>query len=171
MYSMSSDRVDQETRRYDQLQDMLIAEFPNLDDQTLADTLEGITDLRALLAELVRSALEDEALLEAQNTRLADLKARQRRIARRADAKRALVLKAMKGAKIKSLNEPDFSAFVRKAAPCLELVSEETIPTEFWKPQPAKLDRHGLLEALKAGAAVQGAKLKEGEAQLSVRTR
>lgn len=138
MYSVRSHRIDEATRHYDRMQKMLLAEFPNLDDETLSDTLEGTTDLRELLGALIRSALEDEAILEALSTRLADLKARQKRIRKRADAKRALALKAMKGVNIKALTEPDFSAFVRRASPALDLLSEEKIPAQFWKPQPAK---------------------------------
>ena len=54
--------------------------IPDLDAETLADTLEGITDLREMLAELIRSALEDEALAEGLSTRLNDMKARFERL-------------------------------------------------------------------------------------------
>jgi hypothetical protein len=54
-----------EVERYRALRDRLLAEVPNIDEETLADTLEGITELREVLAELLRSALEDEALATA----------------------------------------------------------------------------------------------------------
>ena len=43
--------------RFGALRDRLLVEVPDIDEETLADTLEGITDLREMLAELVRSAL------------------------------------------------------------------------------------------------------------------
>ena len=42
---------------------------------------------------------------------------------------------------------------------------------EFWKPQPAKLDRQRLLAMLKAGQAVPGAVLGEAGCSLVVRTK
>jgi hypothetical protein len=54
----------------------MLEELPDLDDETLQDTLEGISDLRQMLAEVVRSALDDEALASGLSTRLSDMKAR-----------------------------------------------------------------------------------------------
>ena len=42
---------------------------------------------------------------------------------------------------------------------------------EFWKPQPAKLDRQKLLAMLKAGQDVPGAVLGEAGCSLMVRTK
>ena len=77
------------------LRGRLLAEIPDLDAETLADTLEGLTDLKEMLAELVRSALEDEALAAGLSTRLSDMKARLERFETRAKRKRQLALKTM----------------------------------------------------------------------------
>src|SRR5262245_6888120 len=100
--------VKVETTRYSMLRDRLLQELPDLDEGTLADTLEGITDLREILAELVRSALEDEALSAGLSTRLAEMRSRLERLNHRAEKKRALALTAMADAEIKSVLEPDF---------------------------------------------------------------
>jgi signal transduction histidine kinase len=85
-----ADLVKAEVIQYGLLRDKLREQFPSIDDDTLADTLEGLTDLREILVELVRSALEDEALLEALSTRLAEMRARLQRLGDRPDKKRAL---------------------------------------------------------------------------------
>ena len=67
--------------------------------------------------------------------------------------------------------EADFTASLRQGAPALEVVAEDKIPAAYWKPQPPKLDRQGLLAALKAGTAIEGAALAPPHLQLSVRTK
>lgn len=165
------DLVQLEVSKHQLLASRLRDEFPDIDDETLADTLEGITDLREVLAQLVRSALEDEALSVGLSTRLADMKARVQRLDHRAEKKRALVLKAMAEAEIRSVIEPDFTASLRNGAPTLDVVDEERIPPAFWKPQPPKLDRQSLLVALKGGVEIDGAVLAAPQVQLSVRTK
>jgi hypothetical protein len=66
----------------------LLAEIPDLDQETLADTLEGLTNLKEMLAEVIRSALDDEAMAAGIALRLADLKARLDRFEARAKRKR-----------------------------------------------------------------------------------
>ena len=160
-----------ELTRVTALRARLLAEIPDLDAQTLADTLEGQSDLREMLAEIVRSALEDETLVAALATRLADMQARRERLAARAARKRQLALRAMCEGEIAKLEQPDFTAALRQTAPALAVMAEDKIPAAYWKPQPFKLDRQGLLLALKAGTAVEGAMLAPPHQLLSVRTK
>ena len=47
---------------YGRLRQRLLDEYPNLDDETIRDTLEGITNVHEMIAAVIRSALVDEAL-------------------------------------------------------------------------------------------------------------
>ena len=165
------DLVGLELSKFQVLRARLLAEIPDLDSETLADTLEGLTDLKDMLAELIRSALEDEALAAGLSTRLSDMKARLERFQARAKRKRQLVLKTLSEADMAKLEQPDFTASLRQAAPSLEVVAEDQIPAVYWKPQPFKLDRQGLLQALKAGTAIDGVQWAPPQVQLSVRTK
>ena len=171
MRSFSPDRVGVELTNFQVLRARLLADIPGLDAETLADTLEGITDLKEMLAELIRSALEDEALAAGLSTRLSDMKARLERLEIRAKRKRQLALKTMGEADMAKLEQPDFTASLRQSAPTLDVTAEDKIPAAYWKPQPFKLDRQGLLQALKAGTAIDGACLAPTQQCLSVRTK
>ena len=171
IFPSSIDPVGAELNKHKVFRDQLLAEIPDLDQETLADTLEGITDLHEMLAEVIRSVLVDEALVAGLSTRLLDMKARLERFQIRAKQKRQLVLQAMTEANIGKLNENDFTASLRQGAPKLEVTAEEKIPKYYWNAQPPKLDRQGLLAALKAGCDVEGAIMGSPKAQLSVRTK
>ena len=173
MRSISPDKfaVAGELRNYADFRSQLLAEFPDLDSETLADTLEGLTDLREMLAEVIRSALVDEAMANGLSTRVSDMKVRLDRLEANAKRKRQLALQAMTEAGIPKLAEPDFSASLRQGSPSLEVIAEEKIPAAYWKPQPPKLDKQGMLSALKLGTEISGAALSEPQWQLSVRTK
>jgi Siphovirus Gp157 len=156
---------------YENLRGWLHSQFPNADDDALRDTLEGLSNLPQTLASILRSHLDDLALLAALRTRILDMQERFARLEIRADKKRALVASVMERADIKKLTEPDFTASLRQVPPSLVVVDEHAIPEPFWRSQPPKLDRKGLLAALNAGQTVPGASLGNGSTTIAVRTR
>jgi hypothetical protein len=156
--------------RYQQLREKLRSEFPEVDDQTLQDTLEGLTDLPDILAAVLRSQLEDLTSVKALRSRIADMEARLARFERRAEKKRLLVTTVMERAQLRKIVEPDFTASLRRTPPRLLVFDEGGIPRAFWNPQPAKLDRRAVLAALKAGQEISGAALDNGSMTLAVRT-
>ena len=155
---------------YMQLREKLRSEFPEVDDQTLQDTLEGMTDLPDMLAAVLRSQLEDLMSAKALRGRIAEMETRLARFERRAEKKRQLVTNVMDRAQLRKIVEPDFTASLRRTAPGLLVLDEGRIPGAFWKPQPAKLDRRAVLVALKAGQDINGAALDNGSMTLAVRT-
>ena len=153
------------------LRDRLQAEFPEADDDTLRDTLEGLSSLPEALAAVVRSYLDDLTVTAALGMRISDMQERLGRIERRAEKKRDLVLTVMERADIRKLTEPDFTASLRAVPPGVVLLDEREIPGDYWKPQPPKLDRQALGAALKSGATVAGVVLGNSQVTLSVRTK
>ena len=160
-----------EVQLYQWLREKLLDRFPEADDETVRDTLEGITDLHEIIAAIIRSALIDEALQEGLRSRLDDMKTRLARIEERGDKKRQLALEAMSEVGLKKLEQPDFTASARAGSPSLVIVTEEAIPNSYWLPQPPKLDRQSLLAELKRGSAIPGTQLGNPRPTLSVRTK
>jgi len=163
--------VIHEAEIYRLLHEQLVTEFPDADDETLRDTLEGLSSLPEVLAALVRSYLDDLSTAAALGMRISDMQERLGRFETRADKKRALVTNAMERAQFKRLQEPDFTVSLRAIPPGLVVCNETDIPQEFWKPQAPKLDKKGLLAALVTGQAIPGANLGNGGTTISVRTK
>jgi hypothetical protein len=153
------------------LRQKLLEHFPEVDDETVRDTLEGITDLHEMLAAIIRSALVDEALQSGLRSRLDDMKQRLARLEERGAKKRQLALEAMHEIGLKKLEQSDFTASPRAGSPSLVVVSEQAIPESYWLPQPPKLDRQALLGELKRGIEVSGAELSNPKPSLVVRTK
>jgi hypothetical protein len=160
-----------ETSKYQLVKGRLLTDFPTADEDTLRDTLEGITNLHEMIAAVIRSALVDEALGSGLRVRLDDMKERQSRLEVRASKKRELALQAMSEAGLTKLEQPDFTASTRAGVPALIVVSEQSIPETYWLTQPPKLDRHGLLGELKRGGAIPGVELGNPKPVLMVRTK
>ncbi len=153
------------------LRERLEAAFPDADEETLMDTLEGMTSLTDSLAELLRSCLEDQSLASALRSRISDMQERCARFEERARKKRELVCTVMEEADLKRLMEPDFTVSLRPSRPPLLIIDEAAIPGDYWKPQPAKLDRIGLISALSNGRDIPGAVLGNPPMTISVRTK
>ncbi|HEV2546621.1 MAG TPA: siphovirus Gp157 family protein [Stellaceae bacterium] len=152
------------------MREYLRREF-SADGEALNDTLEGLSELPAILAAMLRFHLDDLALVSALRARMSDMHQRLGRIEARSEKKRGLVASVMEWAGIKKLTEPDLTASLRELPPALIVIEEGRIPEAFWKPQPPKLDRKALLATLEAGEVVAGAALGRGSTTLAVRTR
>ena len=156
---------------YKAVRERLQAEDPSLDEQTLADTVEGLTDLREILQAVIRAALADEALASGLKGRIGEMEDRLRRLQDRGSKRRQIAKEVMAELDIKKLEAPDFTASIRSGFPSLMVINENEIPSIYWEPRDPKLDRVSLLADLKQGTDVQGAALSNPEPILSVRTR
>jgi hypothetical protein len=163
--------ISTELTKYQLFKERLLADFPSADEETLRDTLEGITDLHEMIAAVIRSALVDEALHCGLRFRVDEMKERLSRIELRASKKRQLALETMTEVGLSKLEQPDFTASARVGSPALVVIAEDRIPEAYWLPQPPKLDRQAILGELKHGVEIPGAELSNAKPVLSVRTK
>ena len=153
------------------LSNQLKEHYSEIDDETLRDTLEGISALPETIAAVIRSSLDDEAYIVGVKSRLDELQARLTRLRERYEKKRALARWAMVEADLEKVLAADLSVSLRKGGEKLEVIDEARVPKDYFVPQPAKLDRKALTEALKQGKTVNGALLVLADPTISVRVR
>jgi hypothetical protein len=165
------DQLNFATTTYRAIRDRIRSQDPQIDEQTLADTIEGLTDVHEILGAIVRAALADEAMATGLKCRIADMEDRLHRLQDRAAKRRHIVKDAMIELELKKIAAPDFTASIRPGMPSLVVLNEDAVPKTYWEPGEPRLRRQVLACDLKGGAEVAGATLSNPEPVLSVRTR
>jgi hypothetical protein len=156
---------------YQTIRDRIITIEAGIDETTLADTLEGVTDLGEVLASVVRAALIEEAMADGLKVHFKTLQDRLERLLVRAAARREIAREAMLEVALKKVTAPDFTITLRPGSPAVVVIDEKAIPDGYWEPREPRLDRYRLLTDLKYGAVVDGAMLSNPEPVLAVRIR
>ncbi len=156
---------------YQRIRDRILGLEADLDDATLADTLEGATDLHQVVASVVRSALVDDAMAEGIKSHITALRDRQQKLHERALARREIAREAMLEVELKKISAPDFTISLRPGSASVVVAEEGSIPSAYWQPQEPRLDRVRLLTDLKRGFLIPGVRLSEPDEVLSVRIR
>jgi hypothetical protein len=163
--------VDFAAINYQTLKQRLLAEDPQIDEQILTDTAEGMSDLPHLLTTILGAALEDEALAGGLKTRIDEMEKRLSRLQDRAVRRRQLVKKIMLKVDLKTLIAPDFTASIRPGVPALTVLDESAVPRLYWEPREPRLKRQELLSDLKRGNEIAGVALAHADPVLSVRVK
>ena len=153
------------------IRDRIRAEDPQIDEQTLADTVEGLTDVHEILAAIMRAALADEALANGLKGRIAEMQDRLERLHVCASKRRQVAKEVMIELDIKKITAPDFTVSIRPGMPSLLVIDEQAVPSIYWQPVAPRLKRQDLLNELKQGTEITGVTLSNPELALSVRTR
>lgn len=139
------------------------------DEDAVADTIEGETNLLEVVSEAAERVAELEAMAAATKDRIDALKIRRDRFERQAENIRTALLCALGAAGLKKLELPHATISCRPVPPKATIFAEADVPPQFWKPQPPKLDLAAITAALKSQTAVPGAALTNGSETVSIR--
>lgn len=137
-----------------------------LDEQTLADTLEGMGGELELKAENVIMFCRNlEVTASAIKDAEAQMASRRKAMESRAASLKRYVLENMKFAGIQKIEGPLFKLSVRENPPSVEIFEPGLIPLEFMtqpEPPPPAPNKTAIKAAIAAGVEVPGAKINRG---------
>ena len=138
-----------------------------LDEATLADTLEGMGgELEEKAQNVVFFARNLEATAAAIKEAEAQMAARRKALERRADSLRRYVFDSMRVAGVTKIECPYFRLAIQNNPPAVDVFEADLIPLEYMvQPEtpPMAPDRKAIAAALKAGADVPGCRLTQGQ--------
>jgi len=144
------------------------AAFPDETDETLADTIEGESDLPGAVVAVLRAALEREAQAKAiKDELIARLTERARRLEDGAKSLRAAVLQAMQEAGLPSIKSIDMTISIGRGKGKVQITEPDLIPSALCRiiKEPNKTEIGRLLAE---GKTVPGACLGNGTSFLTV---
>ncbi len=139
------------------------------DDDLRRDMVEGETSLHDAIRQALARIVEIRALIEGIQATVNVLAGRAERLGGQERNIRDAIFAAMDVGGLRSLETPLGTVSRRAVAPSLVVTNEADIPAQFWTSQAPKLDRRGVLAALKEGATIPGAELSNGGLTLAIR--
>lgn len=137
-----------------------------LDEQTIADTLEGLSgdlEVKAVNTAMVARNMQGLAaqIKEAEQA----MAARRKALEGRAERLTAYLLSNMQHAGISKIESPHFCLSIKNNPAAVVINEPGLIPAEFMRqpePPPPAPDKTAIKEAIKAGKEVPGAHLAQG---------
>lgn len=139
----------------------------DLDAQTIADTLEGLSgDLETKAQNVAFFVRNLEATAAAIKQAEADMAARRKAMENRADGLKRYIFESMTVAGIEKIECPHFRLAIKNNPAAVDVFEPGLVPSSFMRtpePPPPAPDKTAIKEALKAGQDVPGARLTSGQ--------
>lgn len=159
------------TEAWKRLRADLLARFPDIDPETIQDTLDGETGALDAVARLIRSGREDEASAAGLKDYINTLTARSERLTERAKARKAAALSMMQEIGVRKIERPDFTASVIPGPMSVLILDAASLPDWAFKEPPPPIPNKGMIRTLLGeGRSIPGAILSNGEPYLKVLT-
>ncbi|MGA0608873.1 siphovirus Gp157 family protein [Caldimonas sp. KR1-144] len=138
----------------------------DLDEQTLADTLESLSgDLEVKAVNTAMVVRNMQSLAASIKEAEASMAARRKALEARAERLTAYLLQNMQATGITKIESPHFALTVKNNPASVVINEPGLIPAEFMRqpePPPPAPDKTAIKEAIKAGKEVPGAHMVQG---------
>lgn len=137
---------------------------------SLSEDLSGVSDFKGLCLELAEEAIERELQAEAVQERIKEMSDRKARMLRTAESIRNIILQCLESRGESSVQSPALTLSVSRLKPDVVITDESALPSRFFTPQPPKLDKKALKDAvLEDGEIINGASIGNGKISLTIR--
>ena len=149
---------------YELTSDLIELESLNLDDDSLADTLEAVSgefnDKAVAILKFTENMSGDIRCLSSEIKRLQE---RKKVIENRKAKLRDYLLYNMEKSGVTKIECPFFTASIRKGSESVEIENSELLPDEYVTVEVVeKADKNAIKRDLRAGKEISGAKLVRG---------
>lgn len=127
-------------------------------------------DIDSILARLLRGVRHAEVMANGAKAQIEDIKARQDRYRRRAEAMRGTAFAIMTEIQRFRVELPDLTATIRAGVPGLVLSEDAVLADEYVRVTRTP-DRAAIISDLKQGVVIEGAQLSNGIPALAIKAR
>jgi hypothetical protein len=159
-----------EVARVADLRAALDAGNVDLDANEWLDAIEGETDFQEAIEQIALAVLETQGQIVGIKHQEERLAARRKRLADLETTLKGIAHAAMDRATVKNIKRPAVTVSVKAVPKAIAAgLDEAEIPSEYFEPQPPKLNRKKLLEDLKDGKEIPGARLNNGGSTIQMR--
>ena len=141
------------------LRDLCADDDGSLDNELLADMVEGETNLEGFVSAALEQIANDNGMSATLSTRIKDMQARKKRFDERMAKVRGLVGFLMLESETKKLELPEATVSAKYADAKIHVTDESLIPSKYWVVPDPKLDaatlRKDALRRAKAAGAIE----------------
>jgi hypothetical protein len=165
---MADPKLSAAVQAHRTLVEQVKALYPDEDEATLADTIEGLTDLDAVVCAVLRDALWREEQADAVQRMIDKLRGRKDRLEHGAETLRNAALEVMQEAGMGKVWAADLSASIGQGPARVIVTDEAAIPDSFMRVTKAP-NKTAIGEMLRRGGEVPGCNLSNRPSVLRVR--
>lgn len=149
------------SERYKNIQVLLDnPELPNKEIKKALDNIGEEFDTKAENVAKVISSMNSDA--DGIKKEIERLQERKRVVENRVKGLKTYIYEQMQSTGKKKIKGILFTLAIQKNAPSVNVINEDVVPEQYKVPQPYKLDKKAILEALKQDIKIDGVEIKQG---------
>lgn len=165
----TADDIARQTSAAQSLLAELKAEGFGDDEELLVDSIEGETSFFEAIDKALAEIDECDIMVAGLDAKVKQFTSRKKRAEDRSAKLRGMIDQAFQMADLKRHRFERATISTKNVPPKLVVTDEAIIPSKFFTPQPPKLDKKALFDAIKAGEDIPGAHKSNGGTTIQIR--